>query len=363
MSILKKKSKWIFISIMAVIVIFLLIMLGVKEDTGESKNLVDVYTVPNRKEISFTGVVEAKETLVLESINNQGVSTECSKDNGSEVKKDDLILAYYNKSILDQVEEYDLQLKKIIADDKKFYEALEFKKGELSKKIDKIKKELNNVSKNETSKINELTSVLDGLYEEKRVLDNESSPFDTEIENLKEKIELTKEREYEYIHAPFDGKIYLNDKYINLVSNEFQIKALVNEVVFSKLKNDMIFDFSVLSTGEVGKCKISYLKDYPKIDEPSNCSMYEVYLDFSEDLKITNGFQVQLNGTENTEPLMIPESYVLKNGEEYFVIIQGTNEKRKLQIDKLENGIYYVMDGIKEGETLINPNFVEGNYE
>jgi HlyD family secretion protein len=139
-------------------------------------------------------------------------------------------------------------------------------------------------------------------------------------------------------------------------NSKFQIEGFVPETgVFSiKVGSEAEVTLDSIGSGKTYAAKVVIID--PAATVTNGVSTYKVTLELEgEDETVKSGLtaNVRILAEEEKDVLIIPETSVIKSGDERFVIIKGSGEKRKITLGNIvQDGKVGVTSGLSEGEQV-----------
>jgi RND family efflux transporter MFP subunit len=141
-------------------------------------------------------------------------------------------------------------------------------------------------------------------------------------------------------------------------AGKFQVETFVPELYIGEIK---VGDSAAVSFDAYGFVRIFSAKVIsvdPSAKEGESAPVYRALLEFDqEDSAIKSGLTANFKIiiAEEKDALTIPESSVIKDGDENFVIVDNgtrTGEKREVTVGKSGRGQILILSGLKEGESV-----------
>ncbi len=300
---------------------------SVKEDMKYQKqmeNLFDIYTVVGKEKIFMTGKVEPNKSENIYVSAEKGELYKVNVEDKQYVEKGTVLLTYKDNSKVEEIKNINLQ----IAQKKKEKESSEDE-------------------------------------EMKKALDEEIKQLNKQISDLNKGV-------YQYVYAPFNGKIYLNtdsDKndatkpVMKIQSPDFYVKAQVNERDSYKIKNNQNIKITTLATKEKYDGIISNISDIPLesaelnqgYNNDSGMSQYEVKVNLESQDNLKSGLHVQLTALYGDENRKIPNSSVInENGKHYVYKVKNKiAHKTEITVVDEKEGYTLVSSGLKERDEIV----------
>lgn len=287
------------------------------DQMGQMENTVETYTIADDEKIFINGVIVPSKS---EDFNpsSEGKISKLNVTNGKLIKEGDLLFTTKNESVLDE--------------------------------IDGLKDQLSELKKSNTAN--------DPL-------------INTEIKKLNAQISALDKKAYVNTYAPFEGKVYLNDKSENsdeqtslltLQSNEFYMKGQASEQDLPKLQIDDPVDVLVFSNDKKLTGRISFISDRPSTTPndmgaggQENLSHYDINIAFENQENLVNGFHVQASIKVHDKLTKIPTSAIIKKEKESYVFkdLNGILKKEVIQISSENAEFTVVSSGLDKNDIII----------
>lgn len=295
----------------------------------EMEKTFDIYTIPGKEKIFMSGKVEPNNIKKIFVDSEQGKLDKVIVSNGKYVSKSTPLFTCKNESKINEI-------------------------NELNSQISTKKKEKQNAPDEESKKA-----------------------IDMEIKELNKQVANLNKSAYTTTYAPFAGKVYLNNKalegdltqpVITLQSEDFYIKAQVNERDSYKIGLNKDVEITALANKQKYDGKISYINDIPlegdelsqSVSNDSSMSQYEVNINLDTQENLKSGLHVQVLALYGSEYRKIPNSAVIKEGNKAYVYKLNDTIANKVQIKIVEEkeGYTLVSTGLKENDKILN--YIEG---
>lgn len=295
-----------------------------KEYQKKMESLVDIYTVAGKEKIFMTGKVEPInfENIYLSA--DKGELHKINVEDKQYVEKGSVLLTYKDNSKAEEIKDINLQ-------------------------ISQKKKE------KESSQDEEM----------KKVLDEEIKQLSKQISDLNKSV-------YQYVYAPFNGKVYLNtdsDKndatksIMKIQSSDFYVKAQVNERDSYKIEKNQNIKITTLATKEQHNGIISNISDIPlESDElsqgysnDSGMSQYEVKVKLESQNNLKSGLHVQLTALHGDNNIKVPNSSVINENGKYYVykVKNKIAYKTEIKVIDEKEGYTIASSGLRERDEII----------
>lgn len=363
------KQKKIYISI-AIAVILLIVFISVVKILSlriESKvgSSMETITVPAKKKVFIDGIVAPvdKEHIYYDA--TMGEIDKVNFEDGSEVKKDDVLFTCKNTQITSQIESLQLQRNKLVKTRETTQKAVNDAKA-----ADRIKA----VAEEDSTKLMNDTVESSGSVES---INDEISYVDEQIKSLKDK-------EYSEVKSPCDGILSIGsikstngEPYMTIQSSGYYIDGSVSEKDYEKVKENQNINIKVLSNRQEIKGTIYKKDSNPKsaavtggIDSSSSSqgqlSYYSVKISPESQDKIVNGYHVQCYFEVEDSEIKIPEASVLDCEGDKIVYVVEDNKLKKVDVElgNEEDEDIIIKSGLNGGEVIIKtptPDMKEGD--
>lgn len=301
----------------------------------ENENTFGIYTIPGKEKIFMSGKVEPVNIKKIFVDGENGELDKVIVGNGKYVSKGTPLFTCKNKSQINEISNLNTQI---------------------------------------SQKKKEKQSVVD--EESKQVIEMEIKELNKQVSNLNKTA-------YSTVYAPFAGKVYINDKafegdntqpVLTLQTQEFYIKAQVNERDSYKIKLNQIVEVTALATKQTYDGKIFNINDIPLDGEElsqdfsndNGMSQYSVDISLDKQDNLKSGLHVQLVALYGSEYRKIPSTAVLKEGNKNYVFkLDGTVvTKKEIVVVQEKDGYMLVSNGIKQNdkivEDIIDRNILDG---
>lgn len=300
---------------------------SIKQDKDYQKkmeSLVDIYTVSGKEKIFMMGKVEPNKSENIYLSTEKGELYKINVENKQYVEKGTVLLTYKDSSKSEEIKNINLE-------------------------ISQKKKERESLQEEEM----------------KKALDEEIKQLNKQISDLNKLV-------YQYVYAPFNGKVYLNtdsDKndatkpIMKIQSSGFYVKAQVNERDSYKIENNQNIKITALATKEQYDGIISSISDIPlesgELDQgysnDSGMSQYEVKVNLESQDNLKSGLHVQLTALNGDENRKIPNSSVINENGKYYVykVKNKIAYKTEIKVVDEKEGYTLVSSGLKERDEVI----------
>lgn len=327
------------IGVVAIIVIFAVIFLGIKikdnmENASKRAKTPEVYTVPEKEKITVDGKIMPNKTKNFFIESSKSSNVDIVVEDGQKVDEGQTLFTYKNEG----------------------YE----------NEIDSLK---NNIS----LKKDQLKNIQDEVL--KRSIDDE-------ISRLNDRVKLLEDKEYTNVKAPFSGKVYLNQQTsentptMTLESDSFYVNGRISENDLSKVNLNQEVKVNINSTKDKFKGKITYISERPssdknlsKVDSKQNLSYYDIKVSFLDNQDLTsikNGFHAKTIIEVLNTPIKVPYTSLLQKDERKFVykVIDGIVYKQEVKTGEVNDKYAIITEGVGENDQVIkianNKNIKEG---
>lgn len=227
------------------------------------------------------------------------------------------------------------------------------------------------------SQINEISSLNSQIAQKKKekqnAVDEESKQsIEMQIKELNSQVSILNKTAYSTVYAPFAGNVYLNDKategdttqpVLTLQTDDFYIKAQVNERDSYKIKLNQLVEVTALATKQNYNGKILNINNIPLEGENLNqgfsdengMSQYGVDISLESQENLKSGLHVQLIALYGSEYRKIPSTAILKENDKTYVFkLEGSLvNKKEIKVVQEKDGYALVSSGIKENAQII----------
>jgi HlyD family secretion protein len=226
------------------------------------------------------------------------------------------------------------------------------------------------------SEADELKEQIKTKEDEKNNTEDEilKKSIESEISQLNRQVKKLEEKSYSTVHAPFSGKVYINEQaqgenqtpsIMTLESEEFYIKGQASEQDLSKVNLNQEVEVLVYSTKENLKGKITHIGDRPSTDQSGtdmmgnqNMSYYDIKISFIEnqDLKnVKNGFHVQNTIEVSNKKVKVPYTALIQEDEKRFIykVIDGIIYKQEVKTEETTDEFAVITEGVGEEDEVI----------
>lgn len=290
----------------------------------ELEKTFGVYTIPGKEKIFMSGKVEPNNIKKIFIDSEQGQLDKMIVSNGKYVSKSTPLFTCKNESKINEI-------------------------NEINSQIATKKKEKQNTPDEES----------------KQAIDREIKELNNQVANLNKAA-------YTTIYAPFSGKVYLNAKalegdltqpVLTLQSEDFYIKAQVNERDSYKIGLNEIVEITTLANKQKYDGKISYINDIPldgdelsqNFSNDGSMSQYEVNISLDTQENLKSGLHVQVVALYGSEYRKIPNSSVLKEGNKAYVykVTDTIANKTEITIVEEKEGYTLVSVGLRENDNIL----------
>ncbi|MBO3446038.1 efflux RND transporter periplasmic adaptor subunit [Clostridium sp. CCUG 7971] len=288
------------------------------EKLGETENYIETYTIADNEKVFINGKILPTESKDFNP-SSEGEVSKLNVTNGKIVKKGDLLFTCKNDAVLNE--------------------------------IDGLKSQVSELKKSNSS---------------------DDPLINTEISKLNAQISTLDKKAYINTYAPFDGKVYLNEKsenaaeptsFITLQSNQYYMKGQASEQDLSKLQIDDPVNVLVFSTDKKVTGRISFISDRPSsqandmnMGGQGSLSYYDISISFDDQEGLVNGFHVQASIEIRDSLSKIPTSCILRdeNDKPYvFESINGILKKQIVEIASTDEELTVVKSGLDKNDVLV----------
>lgn len=370
-----KKKKIVMMGITFTILLVAVVALALvqrKNKTLATQKIVSHYEVVENTGAVFKGtsIISDEQSIFVD--NTLKVETLHIADK-QEVKKDDLIITYFNEAIQDQIDSLELQYDSTNNKFNREYGNKSQTSEDITKKEKSIDEKNNKINTlDEITQIDEITSLQQEIAVEKQELDVLGANLQAEettvttlndtLKELNDQIESLKTKLRKEVKADIDGIAYINKEgltnpsvqYITIVSKEPLVKGSANEYEVLNLSVGQEMQLKVLSTGETIKGTVTSIDDLPTMSADKAAVAYNFNIKPENNIRI--GFSVEIK--ENINTLEIPKDYVGTEEDKLIVAKVTDNGLEKVEVTGNLDSDYYLIssDVIKPGDKLsINP--------
>lgn len=288
------------------------------EQLNELENYVETYTIADNEKVFINGKILPTESKDFNP-SSEGEISKLNVTNGKVVKKGDLLFTCKNDSILNE--------------------------------IDGLKSQVSELKKSNSSN--------DPL-------------INTEISKLNAQISALDKKAYINTYAPFDGKVYLNEKsenmdentsFMTLQSNEFYMKGQASEQDLSKLQIDDPVDVLIFSTDKKVTGRISFISDRPSsqandmdMGGQGSLSYYDISISFENQEDLVNGFHAQASIEIRDSLSKVPTSCILRDENDKPYVLEDMNgilKKQIVEIASTDEELTVIKSGLDKNDILV----------
>ncbi len=339
--------------------------------------------------ISVNGTVEPIKTVYLDAVESGRVE-EILIEEGTMVKKGDVILKLSNYNLLLQISGNEADVSRAVNDLKTARINLENQNIQTRSNIlqlhyllKKLERQYNNNQKliaqnliskeefeysreqyEETSMQLELQKqkfTRDSIYTKTRIQSDEES-----IERMQMNLNLTRRRmEDLYIKAPVDGELATLNPEVGEVINygtrvgtinildSYKMRVMIDEHYITRISRGLPGDFDFAGR----KNTLRIFKVYPEVQNGTFAVDMEFTSEIPEQIRIGQTARIHLELGESEDALLLPKGgfYQSTGGQWVYVVDPSGDfaEKRKIRLGRQNPRYYEILEGLKPGEKVI----------
>jgi len=390
---LKKKHIWIGIGSLIFILVILQLIFGDKSSKlnveQDKIGIGDVIADKYQDYISVNGTVEPIKTVYLDAVESGRVEEKLIEE-GTRVKKGDVILKLSNDNLLLDISGNEADVARAVNDLKSARTGLENQNLQtlstilqLKYSLKKLERQYNNNKKliaqnliskedfeyskeqyEETSMQLELQKQKyerDSIYTKTRIAADQSS-----IERMQKNLVLTQHRlDNLDIKAPVDGELaMLNPEIGEVISygsrigtinilDSYKMRVMIDEHYITRISRGLPADFDF--AGQKNTLRI--IKVYPEVQNGTFAVDMEFTSPIPEQIRIGQTARIRLELGESEKALLLPKGgfYQSTGGQWVFVLNPEGNiaERRKVRMGRQNPRFYEILEGLKPGEKVI----------
>jgi HlyD family secretion protein len=388
-----KKQIWLGIGILAILLVFLQMVFGDKSaklNIDEEKITIGEVTEGKYQDyISVNGTVEPIKTIYLDAVESGRVE-EILIEEGTRVKKGDIILKLSNYNLLLDISSNEAEVAQAVNDLKTARLNLENQNLQTRSNIlqfeyqlKKLERQFKNnqklISQNLISKeefeyskeqydetrlqleLQRQKYERDSVYTITRIANDQQS-----IERMQENLHLTQRRLDDLsIKAPLDGELATLNPEIGEVINygsrigtinildSYKMRVLIDEHYITRINRGLTADFDFAGK----KNELRIVKVYPEVQSGTFAVDMEFTSEIPGQIRIGQTARIHLELGESEDALLLPRGgfYQSTGGQWVFIVDQSGDiaTRQNIRLGRQNPRYYEVLDGLNPGDKVI----------